>query len=129
MQSKTITINLRKKLLRLHRNRRRQRISGIVKEEAARLTKSEPGQISISRQLNQALLKDAQGSSSFMLARVTVSVEKKGEGIELRLPTTSEAPQAVAKTPAQAAAPSAPQTKQAKEAKKAQPQASEKAKK
>ena len=55
MQARKITINIRKKLMRLHRNRRRQRISGIVREEAARLTKSKPESITISRQLNEAL--------------------------------------------------------------------------
>ncbi len=93
MQAKTITINIRKKLIRLHRNRRRKRISGIVREEAARLTKADPGSISISRQLNEALLKGAQGPS-FMLARVTVSVEKKGDGVELRIPVSAAAPAA-----------------------------------
>lgn len=101
MQARNITINIRKKLMRLHRNRRRQRISGIVREEAARLTKSKPESITISRQLNEALLKGAQGSS-FMLAKVTVSVEQKDGSIELRVPTA--AAQAQATAPAKAAA-------------------------
>ncbi len=109
MQTRTITINIRKKLMRLHRNRRRQRISGIVREEAARLTKSEPESITISKQLNEALLKGAQGSS-FMLARVAVSVEQKDGGMELRLPAPAAPAQAPA--PAKAAAPKKEEKKQ-----------------
>jgi ribosomal protein L31E len=112
----TMTINLRKKLLRLHAARRRKRAAGLVTEAVARFTKSNPDGIRLSRELNEFIVRNSRGASS-LWSKLKISVEKTGDRTEIKMYS--------AKAPAQAALPSAKagEKKQtAKEAGKPEPQ-------
>ena len=87
MQSISLTINLRKKLIRLHTARRRKRAVGLVKEAVARFAKADPEKIKIHHELNEFLERNASGAS-FMWAKLKLNVEKSDNKVEVKLQTT-----------------------------------------
>lgn len=98
MQSTTFTINLRKRLLRLHTARRRKRATGLVREAVARFAKSDPEKIKINRELSEFIAKNASGAS-YMWSKLKVSVDKNEDKVEVRMYSTKSpaAPQAAQK--------------------------------
>lgn len=103
MQSIAMTINLKKKLIRLHTARRRKRIVGLVKEAVARFSKSDIEKIKIHHELNEFLAKNASGAS-FLWAKLKLNVEKSDDKVEVKLyapksaPVSTAAPKAEEKT-------------------------------
>lgn len=91
MQNTTLTVNLKKKLLRLHTRRRRKRAVGLVREAVARFTKSDVGKVKINSDLNQFIERNASGAS-FLWARLRVSVEKGDDKVEVKLYTPKTGP-------------------------------------
>ena len=121
MQSTTMTVNLRKGLLRLHTARRRKRAMGLLKEAVARFTKSDLEKIKIHKDVNTFIERNASGAS-FLWARMKLSVEKSENKVEVKLPTTKPETKVEAKTatPTTAAkAPEAPKQKPEEKPKKA----------
>ena len=101
----TMTVNLRKRLLRLHATRRRKRVLGLLAETVARFSKSDVGNVRIDKDLNDFVLKKARGSS-FIWAKLKVNVEKTGDKTEVKMYATKAAQpaQATAAKPAKALA-------------------------
>ena len=91
MQSTTMTINLRKKLINLHTARRRKRVVGLVKEAVARFSKSDIGKIKIHHELNEFLEKNASGVS-FLWTRLKLKVDKSDDKVEVKLYSAKAAP-------------------------------------
>ncbi|MDE1855472.1 MAG: hypothetical protein KGH57_04110 [Candidatus Micrarchaeota archaeon] len=79
-----MTINLRKKLLRLHTTRRRKRAAGLLMEAVARFSKSDPDKIRLDKGLNEFILKKASGAS-FLWAKLKVNVEKSADKVEVKM--------------------------------------------
>ncbi len=98
----TMTINLRKRLLRLHSIRRRKRAAGLVREAVAKLSKSDINKIRIGRDLNEFIEKNANGAS-FMWSRLALSVEKSEDRVDVKLQAAKAAAAAPAAQPAQKA--------------------------
>lgn len=86
-----MTVNLRKKLIRLHTARRRKRAVGLVREAAAKLSKSKIESVRIGRDLNEFLAKNASGAS-FLWARLKLNIEKSEGKVEVKLYTTKSEP-------------------------------------
>lgn len=84
MQNMTMTINIRKRLLRLHTARRRKRAVGLVREAVARFAKADIDKIKINNELNEFLSKNASGAS-FLWAKLKVNVEKGDDKVEVKL--------------------------------------------
>ncbi len=82
--TQTMTINLRKKLLRLHTARRRKRAAGLLMEAVARFSKSDPDKIRLNKELNEFILKNASGAS-FLWAKLKVNVEKSADRVEIKM--------------------------------------------
>jgi len=80
----TMTINLRKKLLRLHAARRRKRAAGLVTEAVARFTKSNQDSIRLSRELNEFIVRNSRGASP-LWSKLKISVEKTGDRTEVKM--------------------------------------------
>jgi len=77
-----MTINVRKKLLKLHHNRRRKRIADYVKQSVARFAKADKAKILISPELNSFLtVRISRKPVSF-----TIEVEKKEDRVDVMLP-------------------------------------------
>ncbi len=87
MQSATLTVNLKKKLVRMHTSRRRKRAVGLITEAVARFTKTDPNMITVHKDLNAFIQRNASGAS-FLWAKMKVDVEKLGEGVRIKLPGT-----------------------------------------
>lgn len=79
MQSTTITLNVKKNLIKLHLARRRARVIGLLKEAAARFTKTDIEEIKIHKDLNEYLEKNTG-----RWTRLKVSVEKSEGKVELK---------------------------------------------
>ena len=88
----TMTINLRKKLIRLHATRRRKRAAGLVMEAVARFSKADPDGIRLSKELNEFIQKNASGAS-FLWSKLKLNVEKTGEKTEVKIYTAKAAAQ------------------------------------
>ncbi len=77
-----MTINLRKKLIRIHKSRRRNRAIKRLREEVSRKTKVELSKVSISKGLNRHVIL----SLSKNLKPLKVSIEKSGDSAKVSLP-------------------------------------------
>ena len=77
-----ITINLRKKLIRTHKSRRRNRAVKRLREEIARKTKVDIKKIKISKGLNRHIIL----TMSKNLKPVKVSIDKSGDSAKVSLP-------------------------------------------
>ena len=77
-----ITINLRKKLIKIHKSRRRNRAVKRLKEEVARKTKVNIEKVSISKRLNRHIIL----TMSKNLKPVKVSIDKSGDSAKISLP-------------------------------------------
>ncbi len=97
-QTKAITINLRKRLIRLHSRRRRKRAAGLVREAVARFTKTDEANVRLNKELNEFIQKNASGAS-FLWARMKVNAEKTGEMVEVKMPQSKAQQQVRAAKP------------------------------
>ncbi len=119
MAATTMTINLRKSLLRLHTVRRRKRAAALVKEAVARYSKSDIEKVKIGKELNEFIAKNASGAS-FMWAKLALSIEKAENRVDVKLHVDKQAQE---KKPEAAK----PEEKKAKAEKAAAPAKKEKA--
>jgi hypothetical protein len=116
MQSTTMTINLRKKLINLHTARRRKRTIGLVKEAVARFSKSDIDKIKIHHELNEFLERNASGAS-FLWSKLKLNVEKSADKVEVKLYSEKAVPvSAVAQKPEEKKAKQGDESKAAKKA-------------
>jgi ribosomal protein L31E len=86
MPTTTLTINLKKKLIRLHTARRRRRAVSLVKEAVARFSKTDIDKIKIDPGLNEFIERNASGAS-YLWAKLKVNVEKGTDTADVKLYT------------------------------------------
>lgn len=90
MATSTITLNLKRRLLRVHLSSRRKRISTYTKEAIARFAKADIGKIRIDAGLNRHLMMNiARRPAPFK-----VTVEKTEDRVIARLHGAPKAPEA-----------------------------------
>ncbi len=121
--TQTMTINLRKSLLRLHTARRRKRAAGLVREAVARFSKSDPETVVINRELSEFIAKNASGAS-FLWAKLKINVEKSADRVEAKI----YGQKAQVAAPAAAAKAEQKKTEEKKPQKKAETEAKQKPK-
>lgn len=121
--TQTMTINLRKSLLRLHTARRRKRAAGLVREAVARFSKSDPETVVINRELSEFIAKNASGAS-FLWAKLKINVEKSADRVEAKI----YGQKAQVTAPAAAAKAEQKKTEEKKPQKKAETEAKQKPK-
>lgn len=106
-----MTINVRKRILKLHTSRRRQKVADYVKDSVARFAKADRSKIRLSPELNKFLvLRVSKAPKAF-----EVEVEKKADRVDVILPKAGAppvseikkqtAPEKTAKTPSEVKAP------------------------
>jgi ribosomal protein L31E len=83
-----MTINLRKRLLRLHSSRRRSRAVGMLKEDIAKFTKSDIGSVRLNNELNKMIERNS-GGATVLLSRLKVEVAKSEGKVEVKLPQSA----------------------------------------
>ncbi len=86
MDAKTITVNLKRKLMKLHKNRRRIRAVNMLREEVARLTKTDITTVKIGEDVNRFFTRSAR-SASPKLKALTVALERTEGKLKVSLPT------------------------------------------
>jgi ribosomal protein L31E len=83
-----MTINLRKRLLKLHSSRRRRRIAGMLKEDVAKFTKSDIENVRINNELNKMIERNS-GGPTVLLSRLKVEIIKSEDKVEVKLPQSA----------------------------------------
>lgn len=86
MESKTITVNLKRKLMKLHVNRRRKRAVNLLREEVARLTKTDLENVKIGEDVNRFFTRSARGASP-LLKGLKVGIERSEGKLRVSMPT------------------------------------------
>ncbi len=86
MDAKTITVNLKRKLMKLHKNRRRIRAVNMLREEVARLTKTDITTVKIGEDVNRFFTRSAR-SASPKLKALTVALDRVDGKLRVSLPT------------------------------------------
>jgi ribosomal protein L31E len=84
---KSITINIKRKLMHLHANRRRIRAVPMLREEVARLTKTDISTIRIGTDVNTFFGRNARGASS-ILGGIKVELVRADGIMTVKLPTS-----------------------------------------
>jgi ribosomal protein L31E len=83
-----MTINLRKRLLRLHSSNRRSRAVGMLREDIAKFTKSDIGSVRLNDDLNKMIERNS-GGATVLLSRLKVQIVKSEDKVEVKLPQTA----------------------------------------
>jgi ribosomal protein L31E len=86
MEAKTITVNIKRKLMKLHKNRRRLRAVNMLREEVARLTKTDIEMVKIGEDVNRFFTRSAR-SASPKLKALTVALDRTEGKLRVSLPT------------------------------------------
>lgn len=101
MAAKSVTINLRNRLVKIHASRRRAKAPDYLKEAIARQEKASPDDVKIDRRANEFLMKHVVTRS----APIRLTVEKVGQTVNVKLIQEKKPQQAPAATAAAAQKP------------------------